>query len=66
MAQSYTVNIYVAAPGTPLKAGGTSLPGHMYYATETQGKNNRMVLRHRDMATRTARARCTTTMSKTI
>ena len=27
----YTVTIYVAAPGTPLKEGGTSLAGHVYY-----------------------------------
>lgn len=30
----YSLTIYVAAPGTPLKSGGTSLPGHMYFATE--------------------------------
>lgn len=31
----YTVTIYVAAPGTPLKLDSpkTSLPGHMFYAT---------------------------------
>ena len=27
----YTVTIYVAAPGTPLQDGGTSLTGHVYY-----------------------------------
>lgn len=27
----YTVTIYVAAPGTPLQDGGTSLAGHVYY-----------------------------------
>ncbi|MGL4767389.1 MAG: hypothetical protein ACRCV6_04845 [Formosimonas sp.] len=29
---AYTATIYVAAPGTPLKDGGTSLPGHVYYS----------------------------------
>lgn len=34
----YTVHIYVAAPGTPLLLdGGTSLPGHMFYAIEHAG-----------------------------
>jgi hypothetical protein len=34
---TYLVHIYVAAPGTPLnlKPFGTSLPGHMFYVTET-------------------------------
>ena len=32
----YTATIYVAAPGTPLSEGGTSLPGHMYFEI-TQG-----------------------------
>lgn len=27
----YTMTIYVAAPGTPLQEGGTSLAGHVYY-----------------------------------
>lgn len=27
----YTVSIFVAAPGTPLKDGGTSAAGHVYY-----------------------------------
>ncbi|MEN9660067.1 MAG: hypothetical protein RL571_3532 [Pseudomonadota bacterium] len=30
--QRYIITIYVAAPGTPLKKGGTSLPGHLYYS----------------------------------
>ena len=35
---AYTVTIYVAAPGTPLKEGGTSMPGHMYYVTSNGEK----------------------------
>ena len=30
----YTVTVYVAAPGTPLRAGGTSAAGHMYLVVE--------------------------------
>lgn len=30
----YTVTVYVAAPGTPLRAGGTSAAGHMYLVAE--------------------------------
>lgn len=32
--EKYTLNVHVAAPGTPLGVGGgaTSLPGHMYYS----------------------------------
>lgn len=30
----YTVTIYIAAPGTPLRAGGTSAAGHMYLVVE--------------------------------
>lgn len=33
----YTVTIYVAAPGTPLKSGGTSAAGHMYLAVTHDG-----------------------------
>ncbi|MFI8719363.1 hypothetical protein ACIGHF_15970 [Stenotrophomonas sp. NPDC077464] len=33
----YTVTIYVAAPGTPLKNGGTSAAGHMYLAVQHEG-----------------------------
>ncbi len=29
----YSVTVYVAAPGTPFKGGGTSLTGHMYLST---------------------------------
>ena len=32
MKDSYTVTVLVAAPGTPLKDGGTSAAGHVYYA----------------------------------
>lgn len=31
MEDKYTVTIYVAAPGTPLKQGGTSEAGHVYF-----------------------------------
>jgi hypothetical protein len=37
----YTVTVYAAAPGTPLTVdpkGGTSIPGHMYYATQVNGR----------------------------
>lgn len=34
----YTVTIYVAAPGTPLRLGGTSAAGHMYLSVEHDGK----------------------------
>lgn len=34
----YTVTIYVAAPGTPLKSGGTSAAGHMYLAVSHDGE----------------------------
>lgn len=34
----YTVTIYVAAPGTPLKSGGTSAAGHMYLAVAHDGE----------------------------
>jgi hypothetical protein len=27
----YLVDVYIAAPGTPLKKGGKSEVGHMYY-----------------------------------
>jgi hypothetical protein len=30
----YTVTVYVAAPGTPLRSGGTSAAGHMYLVAE--------------------------------
>lgn len=30
----YTVTVYIAAPGTPLRAGGTSAAGHMYLVVE--------------------------------
>jgi len=30
----YTVTVYVAAPGTPLRGGGTSAAGHMYLVVE--------------------------------
>ena len=33
MDDKYTVTIYVAAPGTPLKQGGTSEAGHVYFKT---------------------------------
>lgn len=33
----YIVTAYVAAPGTPLKEGGTSLPGHLYYSIAEHG-----------------------------
>ena len=32
MTKRYTVTMFVAAPGTPLKSGGTSAAGHVYYA----------------------------------
>ncbi|WP_313250567.1 XVIPCD domain-containing protein [Stenotrophomonas indicatrix] len=32
MDDKYTVTVYVAAPGTPLLAGGTSAAGHVYYS----------------------------------
>lgn len=35
----YTVTVYVAAPGTPLKSGGTSVAGHVYYSV-SDGKDN--------------------------
>ncbi|MCG8275694.1 XVIPCD domain-containing protein [Stenotrophomonas sp. NLF4-10] len=31
MDEKYTVTVFVAAPGTPLLAGGTSTAGHVYY-----------------------------------
>ncbi|RRU04356.1 XVIPCD domain-containing protein [Stenotrophomonas sp. 278] len=31
MTERYTVTMFVAAPGTPLKSGGTSSAGHVYY-----------------------------------
>ena len=31
MDDRYTLTVYVAAPGTPLEKGGTSLTGHMFY-----------------------------------
>jgi hypothetical protein len=34
----YTVTIYVAAPGTPLKSGGTSAAGHMYLSVSHDGE----------------------------
>lgn len=34
MTDKYLLNIYIAAPGTPLKEDGTSLPGHMYYGLQ--------------------------------
>jgi hypothetical protein len=34
----YTVTIYVAAPGTPLKSGGTSAAGHMYFSVAHDGE----------------------------
>lgn len=33
----YAVTVYVAAPGTPLKNGGTSAAGHMYLAVTHDG-----------------------------
>lgn len=33
MTQKYSVTIYVAAPGTPLKDGGTFSAGHVYFKT---------------------------------
>jgi len=30
MEERYQVTVYVAAPGTPLREGGTSAAGHMY------------------------------------
>lgn len=35
----YSVTIYVAAPGTRLRAGGESLPGHMYFSTRDSDGN---------------------------
>lgn len=32
MEDRYQVTVYVAAPGTPLREGGTSAAGHMYYS----------------------------------
>ncbi|UUE97055.1 hypothetical protein NDY24_14115 [Xanthomonas hortorum pv. pelargonii] len=38
--ERYTLTIYLASPGTPLKAGGTSLTGHMFLATgKTSGES---------------------------
>lgn len=34
----YTVTVYVAAPGTPLKDGGTSAAGHMYLSVSHDGE----------------------------
>lgn len=31
MADRYTVTVFVAAPGTPLRDGSTSAAGHLYY-----------------------------------
>lgn len=36
----YTVTVYVAAPGTPLRAGGTSAAGHMYLVVEHGKQRN--------------------------
>jgi hypothetical protein len=33
----YTVTIHAAAPGTPLKEGGVSTPGHLFYTTSDGG-----------------------------
>lgn len=33
----YTVTVYVAAPGTPLRSGGTSAAGHMYLSVAHDG-----------------------------
>lgn len=30
MTSKYTVTMYVAAPGTPMKGGATSAAGHVY------------------------------------
>ncbi|MCS3746891.1 hypothetical protein FHY18_002487 [Xanthomonas arboricola] len=38
--ERYTLTIYLASPGTPLKAGGTSFTGHMFLATNDIGKDN--------------------------
>ena len=38
MADRYTLSIYVAAPGTPLRAGGTSDAGHVYYSISDGAK----------------------------
>lgn len=35
----YSVTIFVAAPGTPLLDGGTSLPGHMYLSTKVDDRD---------------------------
>ena len=32
MADRYTLSVYVVAPGTPLRTGGTSAAGHVYYS----------------------------------
>lgn len=34
----YTLTIYVAAPGTPLRSGGTSMAGHMYLSVHHDGE----------------------------
>lgn len=39
MDDRYLVSIYVAAPGTPLRAGGTSMAGHVYY-TVSDGRTS--------------------------
>jgi hypothetical protein len=36
----YTVTVYVAAPGTPLRSGGTSAAGHMYLSVSHEGHTN--------------------------
>lgn len=36
----YTVTIYVAAPGTPLRSGGTSAAGHMYLSVSHEGQTS--------------------------
>lgn len=36
----YLLTMYVAAPGTPLKEGGTSLPGHLYYSICMHGSKS--------------------------
>ena len=36
----YTVTIYVAAPGTPLASGGTSVAGHVYFVTSDGHSQN--------------------------
>lgn len=42
MADRYTLSIYVAAPGTPLRAGGTSDAGHVYYGISDGAKTSAM------------------------